>query len=97
MFLQSPQHPVELESGYASVTGMSAIRCRNGFTLEPFVSGCTRDLDFAILFENLVLSVIPSVCFLFLSSYRIWYLHSRRVLINGGLFLFLGKLVSLCN
>ena len=97
MFLQPLQHPVELERGHVSVADMVATTgCRNDLTLGPFVSGCRGDFDFTILFERLILSVVPSVCFLVLSSYRIWYLRSRRIVIKGH-FLFLTKLVSICN
>lgn len=82
MFVQSPQNPIKLERGHTSIAGMSAIGCRNDFTLEIFVSGCRGDFDFTILFEHLILSVVPSVCILLLSPYRIWGLHSRPVVIR---------------
>lgn len=97
MSLQSPLHPLGLDEGRVFVANTSAVTsCRNDFTLDPFVRGCRGDFDFTVLFELVILSVIPSVCFLVLSSYRIWCLRQRPVLIRGSLFS-LSKLVSDCN
>lgn len=97
MSLQSPQYPLGLDEGRVSIANASAvISCRNDFTLDPFVEGCRGDFDFTLLFELVVLSVVPSVCFLVLSSFRIWSLRRKPVLIRGSL-LSLGKLVSDCD
>lgn len=97
MSLQSPQHPLELGEGRISIANTSAATwCKNEFTLEPFVEGCRGDFDFTVLFELVILSIVPSVCFLILSSYRIWYLRRKPVLVRGSLLSF-GKLVSDCD
>lgn len=97
MSLQSPQQPLELGEGRISIANTSAATwCRNEFTLEPFVEGCRGDFDFTVLFELVILSIVPSVCFLVLSSYRIWHLRRKPVLVRGSLLSF-GKLVSDCD
>lgn len=99
MSLQSPQHPLGTSRAHLLVANIgtgAATGCRNDYTLEPFVSGCRGDFDFTILFELVVLSILPAVCFLVISSHRIWRLRSRPVVIRGSL-LSLSKLVSGCN
>lgn len=99
MSSQSPQHPLGMGRGHflvANIDTGAATGCRNDYTLEPFASGCRGDFDFTILFELVILSVLPAVCFLALSSHRIWRLRSRPVVIRGSI-LSLSKLVSGCN
>lgn len=97
MSLQSPQHHLKMEEDHVFIANAGdATWCSNDLTLEPFVAGCRGNFDFTVLFELVVLSVIPSVCFLLLFLYRIWCLRGRPVLIRGS-FLSLSKEVSDCN
>lgn len=64
-------------------------------TFGPFVSGCRGDGDFTLLFEDTVLSIVPSVCFILLSLLRLWTLYSKAAKRSpGGVVLKFSKLVS---
>lgn len=90
---QSPQYPLHSVSSGQFAAQMATSICPDDATLEPFVSGCRRDFDFTLLFEEITFSIIPSACFLTLSAYRIWSLRGRPR-IEGESFLKCSKLVS---
>lgn len=41
-----------------------------------------RELDFSLVFSSLLLSTIPSICFLVLGGYRIYYVKQNKVCIG---------------
>lgn len=71
--------------------------CRSDMTFGPFVSGCRGDSDFTLLFEDTILSMVPSACFIILSLLRLRTIYSKSAKGNpGGAILRFGKLVSFC-
>lgn len=60
----------------------------------PVAKGCYRDFDFTILFENTILSILPSLMVILAASTRIWHLHRQQRLVAAGK-LQVVKLVSL--
>lgn len=57
--------------------------CPSDGSFGPAVSGCRGDFDFTILFENVVLSIIPSVITIALSLAKLWSLRNAAVVASG--------------
>lgn len=71
--------------------------CHSDSTFGPFVSGCRNDYDFTILFEEVVMFIVPSVCFIILAAVRLRTLLLKsptKLPGTGGSILRFGKLVS---
>lgn len=56
--------------------------------------GCSGGYEFTPLFEETVLSIVPSVCFVILAVLRILFLWNRKTVITGNCILKFSKLVS---
>lgn len=67
--------------------------CLNDGAFGPSAVGCRDDFDFTTLFEQVLLSITPSVCFLLLALLRIGYLLQKPGIVLARQFQFL-KLVS---
>ena len=67
--------------------------CLNDGALGPAVVGCRDDFDFTTLFEQLLLSITSSSCFLLLAILRIGYLFRKPGIVLARQFQFL-KIVS---
>jgi ATP-binding cassette subfamily C (CFTR/MRP) protein 1 len=67
-------------------------RSCNDESFGPIVRGCRHDSDFTLLFENTILSMMPSMFVLLLSVARILVLHKKAKLVSGRV-LQLSKLV----
>jgi hypothetical protein len=52
-------------------------------TFGPIVHGCRDGFDFTLLFEDAILSLIPSILVLLASVVRVLQLQSRPVLVHG--------------
>jgi hypothetical protein len=65
----------DTESLILSIVGImllsSSQSCLNDELIGPVVKGCRGNFDFTQLFENVFLSILPSVVFLILSALRI--------------------------
>jgi hypothetical protein len=83
----SPNHSTVFRSTSASA-------CYNDdIIIGPGVTGCRDNFDFTIAFEDSILSLVPSVCFLFLALLRIFHLYGKPSLVSGRGLLY-AKLVS---
>ncbi|ETS76400.1 hypothetical protein PFICI_11787 [Pestalotiopsis fici W106-1] len=49
----------------------------------PVVRGCGRDFDFTLLFENTILSILPSALVLVVALGRTWHLYRQKKLISA--------------
>ncbi|KAF4511346.1 hypothetical protein G6O67_003152 [Ophiocordyceps sinensis] len=56
----------------------------NDDSFGPVAKGCYRDFDFTILFENTILSILPSLMVILAASTRIWHLHRQQRLVAAG-------------
>lgn len=65
---------------------MTSPGCGNDNALGPIVSGCRDDFDFTLKFEQLFLSILPSVVFLLAVIFRVFSLRRRLVIIDGPSF-----------
>ncbi|RDW71555.1 hypothetical protein BP6252_08118 [Coleophoma cylindrospora] len=67
---------------------MNSSRCAAGYKSDnafgPQVEECVRSFDFTLQFENLILSVLPSVVFLLLALPRIWILRRKPRRVAGS-------------
>ncbi|KID70390.1 ABC transporter FUM19 [Metarhizium brunneum] len=52
--------------------------CLGDNSIGPAVVGCRGDFDFTITFEETILSILPSACFIFLATPRLWVLSKRQ-------------------
>lgn len=52
-------------------------------TFGPIVRGCRDGFDFTRLFEDAILSLLPSILVLLFSAVRIVQLYARPVLVRG--------------
>jgi hypothetical protein len=52
-------------------------------TFGPIVQGCRDGFDFTLLFEDAILSLVPSILMLLASAVRVVQLHARPVLVHG--------------
>ncbi|KFG82056.1 putative ABC multidrug transporter [Metarhizium anisopliae] len=52
--------------------------CLGDNSIGPAVVGCRGDFDFTITFEETILSILPSACFIFLTTPRLWVLSKRQ-------------------
>lgn len=67
--------------------------CPGDGSLGPVVVGCRKEFDFTIAFEEIVLSIVPSACFILLTLWRLQNLASRPKVVKGRVFRY-WKLVS---
>ena len=58
--------------------------CLNDGSFGPIVRGCRAEFDFTTVFEQTILSILPSVCFELLALARLRILWHRPVIIGGG-------------
>jgi len=75
-------------------TNASAPACLNDASLGPAVVGCRDDFDFTVVFEQSILSILPSALFEVLALARIWQLHRKPAVVSGRKLQFL-KSVSI--
>ena len=78
-----------------AVNGSSAAACRaiaDDF-FGPVVDECARTFDFTLLFEESILSILPSALLLFAAPVRLLSLTKRKRVVGGNVFR-LVKLVS---
>ncbi|KJK76845.1 hypothetical protein H634G_07887 [Metarhizium anisopliae BRIP 53293] len=52
--------------------------CLGDNSIGPAVVGCRGDFDFTITFEETILSILPSACFIVLATPRLWVLSKRQ-------------------
>ena len=57
-------------------------RCLNDDSFGPFVDGCRDNFDFTKVFEQSILSIAPSACFVLLALGRLVHLWGKPVLLN---------------
>lgn len=62
----------------------------------PVVAECARAFDFTLLFEESILSILPSAILILLSPVRLLSLRKKQHVVGGGA-LRGAKLVSSCN
>ena len=63
-----------------------AASCQNDSTFGPAVIGCRGNFDFTLLFEQVVLSIVPAGLFILLSIWRLTVITSCPTLIGGPQF-----------
>ncbi|KAG4443174.1 hypothetical protein IFR05_001316 [Cadophora sp. M221] len=67
--------------------------CVNDESIGPAVEGCRGDFDFTIKFERICFMLIPTAVFIAICLPRIVYLTRRPVIVYGGRFLQISKLL----
>ena len=74
----------EVCSGFLLLTHTSMPVCSSdwSWTAAALPGSECRELDFSLVFSSLVLSTIPSICFLILGSYRIYHVKQKNVCIG---------------
>ena len=66
--------------------GPNSSTCLNDDSFGPAVSGCRGDFDFTLTFEEIILSIVPSVCFILLAGLRIIQLSRKPTVLSGHWF-----------
>ncbi|KAF6830211.1 ABC transporter [Colletotrichum plurivorum] len=84
---------MEQQKPLGSVDWIATSSCINDDTLGPFVRGCRDDFDFTLLFEHVVLTIVPAAIFVVAASARFLHLLGKKKVATAPKFQWLKLLV----
>ncbi|KAF6815977.1 hypothetical protein CSOJ01_03246 [Colletotrichum sojae] len=77
------------------MTANKSCPSQGDYEFGPVVDPCVRKFDFTLLFEDTILSIVPSAVFIILAALRILSLRSVQPNVSGNVFRLI-KLVLIC-